>query len=190
MVIAAGSTGSPAVTEIWGGGGPEDDAMRRRLVSLLERGAVGARPRSGQDEGLTLIEILIAVVLLGIAGVALMSTWSTGINVSGRNRDVADAEAVLASAAERVSGFDPWIPCGQPDVQRYQDAARTAPLPSSPGWSASAISVSAIKYWNGLSTGDVFGPTCSDGYPVRQITVTVQSPRGALERMQVVTSNA
>jgi prepilin-type N-terminal cleavage/methylation domain-containing protein len=148
--------------------------------------------RTGGDGGMTLIEVLIAVVLLGLAGTAILSLWSAGIKASGTHRKVGDAQAVVAGAAERVGAQTPWLPCstGTGNIRTaYETAARTSSLPSSPGWSTSAIVVESVEYWNGNDSGDVFDTTCRDAFPMRQITIRVNAPGGDVERLQVVKSN-
>src|SRR5665213_740717 len=54
------------------------------------------------EEGDTLVEVLIALVILGMASVALLVSFATSITASSTYRDVATLDTVLRSASEEV----------------------------------------------------------------------------------------
>lgn len=54
------------------------------------------------DEGFTLIEVLVAMIVLGIGVAALMTAFGTQIKTSLTNRDQSEAAALLTAAAEYV----------------------------------------------------------------------------------------
>jgi type II secretory pathway pseudopilin PulG len=54
------------------------------------------------EAGDTLIEVLIAIVILGMASVALLVSFATSISASSTYRDVATLDTVLRSASEEV----------------------------------------------------------------------------------------
>ncbi|HUZ41829.1 MAG TPA: type II secretion system protein, partial [Acidimicrobiales bacterium] len=102
------------------------------------------------EEGDTLIEVLIAIVILGMASVALLVSFATSITASGTYRDVATLDTVLRSASEEVITQIQQQPAalfescgGAADV--------TFSLPT--GYTAAITSVS---YWNGAA----FQSTC------------------------------
>ena len=68
------------------------------------------RPSTG-DHGETLIEILVAVFVLGLTGIAILGLLQFTISGSTRHRDEAAALTIAASAAEQIknNGFQP---CG------------------------------------------------------------------------------
>jgi prepilin-type N-terminal cleavage/methylation domain-containing protein len=167
-----------------------------------------------EDGGFTLVEILIAIVLIAAGVLAVLQAWQFGIESSDRHRSQADVQNVLTSASERIIDptFQPWtVPATQcaPDdavppparqaaiVAAYQDRARLATLPAEGGWTASTITVDAVRYWNGGDSGTIWGPTCfersqSATLPklrMYQVTVTVRSPDGkASGTLEVVKS--
>lgn len=66
-------------------------------------GSAGWRER---EEGETLVEILIAVVFVGITVTALLAGMTTAISVSSVHRQQAKAEAVAREAAELLKDRD------------------------------------------------------------------------------------
>lgn len=66
----------------------------------------GPRPDSGE----TFIEILVAIVLLGVGVVFTISGLVTSINTTTFNRTQAQINASLTSAAEWVKAQG-WVPC-------------------------------------------------------------------------------
>ena len=59
--------------------------------------------QSGHDErGDTLIEVLLAIVILGIAGVALLTAFATAITASAAHRNLATLDASARGASDQV----------------------------------------------------------------------------------------
>jgi type II secretory pathway pseudopilin PulG len=130
------------------------------------------RPAPTTDLGETLVELLVAVAILGIAVVAIITAMGTSVLVSTLHREQSQATAVLVSAAEAVKS--PTVaaaPCGSPTTA-YTTAAATVTRPT--GWAAPTV---AVRYWD----GDSFELACSGTATTRrlqQVTVTVKSPDG------------
>jgi len=78
--------------------------MRLRLRSLVDGAArSGARAKTPRSEaGDTLIEVLLAIVVLGMASVALLVAFATTISGSAEHRSLATMDTVLRSAAEEA----------------------------------------------------------------------------------------
>lgn len=55
------------------------------------------------DDGFTLVEVLVAVVILGIVGAVFASTVVQSIRVDERTRDRADAQEAVALSMERMT---------------------------------------------------------------------------------------
>lgn len=64
------------------------------------------------EAGDTLVEILVALAVLGIGIVALTGALVTNVTTTSINREQAQAESVLASAAEFVKGLSGTPACG------------------------------------------------------------------------------
>jgi Tfp pilus assembly protein PilV len=60
-----------------------------------------ARGRTGRRGGFTLIEILVAVLLLSGSLVAMMALWSVSRRMTERSRDTAEYYAIARQEAER-----------------------------------------------------------------------------------------
>jgi Tfp pilus assembly protein PilV len=128
--------------------------------------------RSSRDAGETLVEVVIAIAIMGIAFVALLGAMLTAASLSGTHRLQADVQLELQSALEQLK-VTPHIAC----------AGNTAyPLPSG----ASAV----VDYWNGVG----FGPTCYEAQApyltTQRITVTVTSSDGRVSRSQTILKRA
>ena len=104
--------------------------MRRRLRGLIDRATGRGRPgRAGRAEaGDTLIEVLFAVVILGIASVALMIAFAASISASAVHRSLATFDTVIRSASQQaISQIQQ-----QPDPL-YESCAPARLLPDRPG---------------------------------------------------------
>lgn len=140
--------------------------------------------RGTGDAGTTLIEILMAVILVGISFVALLAGLSTVALGSDIHRQQADAEVVLTSAAEHLKAPEvPHQPCANENDAVYLAAVRSATVP--PGWDpTSTIDITSVLYWD----GSTFVPTpCYDTVAfgnlltLQEITIEVRSPDGRAE---------
>jgi len=148
-------------------------------------------PRGTGDAGTSLIEVMVAVILVGITFVALLAGLSTVALGSDIHRQQADAEVVLTSAAERLKAPEvPHQPCANENNAVYLAAARSAAVP--PGWDPTStirIAPGGVRYWDGAN----FGATCHDtatlGHllTLQEITLEVRSPDDrAVEKITIV----
>jgi prepilin-type N-terminal cleavage/methylation domain-containing protein len=150
-----------------------------------------------QDQaGFSLIEVLLSVVILGLAIVAMIGSMGTGMIASRTHRNQADASTVLVRAGERLksNSTTPYAPCGTP-ASYTASVTGVTPLPSN--WTSGTISIPAtyvdelgvtrtgVQYWDG--TG--FQDTCYDNQldssgnvtgilRLQQVRITVTSPDG------------
>lgn len=143
------------------------------------------------DPGLSLIEILIALVLIGAAGSAGLVTLRTSVTASAINRDHANAHAWLQTASDVLYG-EPRGDCGSTSSGRkaalkaeYQTAIRNKT--SNPqGWPATHLTVTEVLFWDGRSS---YQNTCYDDYGInlQLITLQVTNPDGRIvESVQIV----
>lgn len=65
---------------------------------------------AADDRGDSLIEILITVVIMGIAFTAILGGFGTSIKASGFHEDLADSQAAVRNAAEQLKAST-YTPC-------------------------------------------------------------------------------
>jgi type II secretory pathway pseudopilin PulG len=132
--------------------------MRRSAIwrlrgFLTRRGSDRRRPESGD----TLIEVLVAVVIIGLTAVALMGTLTTTITSTAEYRSLATVDTVLKNFAEAI-----------------KDEVQLAPAASSI-YSVCATTYRVVsEYPTSVGTGagvTVFGTGFSAGQSVSSITV-------------------
>jgi hypothetical protein len=151
-----------------------------------------------RDSGVSLIEILVAVVLIGTAVLAVIGAVLVSITGSKLERDHARAHQWLQSAVG-VLQESPRLSCETMTEEQirlaYQTVIRSNPIINPPGWGDSQLDVVApVKVWNGDNYIDprTTAPTpnlCFDaqGFRLQLITIQVQSPDGdIIETVEVV----
>lgn len=129
-----------------------------------------------RDEGTTLIEVLVAVVILGIAFVAILGSMTTFILASDIHRKQATAETVLRSYAEAVEG--------EPYTSDYLTNCSPGYSPAFPAPAGYTVSVTAVTYLS-IATGDP--ASCPQGTTLQRVSLQVVSPNGhAIETVQIL----
>ena len=134
------------------------------------------RSDRSDEGGSTLIEVMIAVAILGIAVVTILGAMTTGMMASFGHRQQANAGDVLLSAVERVKTA-PYVTCAAPTD--YLSAAQGVTLPTGGGWTASAVAIPSISYWAKDGSFQATCPTTSPFMRLELVTVAVTSPDGA-----------
>lgn len=124
------------------------------------------RRGSATQAGSTLVEVLVAVVILGTAFAAILGGMSTSSIASDIHRKQATAETVLRSLAE-------WV-----KAQPYRDCATTY---STSGFTVPAgygATITGVSYWSGdPSASDTdFSPSCGSDHGLQRVSLRVVSP--------------
>jgi prepilin-type N-terminal cleavage/methylation domain-containing protein len=135
-----------------------------------------ARRASG-DAGVSLVELLVTIVIMGIAFTAILSGLAVTIRSSRIHATSADSNAALVGAVEAVKAAeycDPALSCDP--VATYQAEVDGIDLPD--GWEDASLVVQPPTL---LST---------DLRMVQQITVDVTSPNGDITRSLTVAKTA
>ena len=145
-----------------------------------------------RDSGVTLIEMVIAIVLMGTVVVAILNATSTSIRTSSVSRDAAQVETVVVNAADRINRAP--ITCELRGYQEYAVAAvRSQGWWTNEGEFAQAADVrhefydpAASPPWReGVCPVDDFGKRL-----IQRVTVTITSPKETVSRtIQVVKSD-
>ncbi len=137
-------------------------------------GSTGATPntvmssdRRRSESGDTLIEVLLALVVLGMASVAILIALSTTIGASAEHRKLAIYDNVLAVASQQLTSLIQAQPtfftdaCTTP-ITSYPDggAASAVALPA-PYYSQYSVQLTSVSWWNGSN----YGTSCSANVP-------------------------
>ena len=154
-----------------------------------------------RDRGSSLIEVVIAVALMGIVVSGVLAAMWSAIRLSRFSDDQAKVEAVLGSAADRLANYA-YIPCptnnsNGGDLPIIQAAAGTV------DWPTSSVALTGMYFWNPTSassgtwitTNGLSGAECNEtaslttARTLQRITFMVTSPSGYSKSLEVVKSN-
>jgi len=124
------------------------------------------------DRGDSLLEVLVAVVIIGVAVVGIMSGLLTSVSISDTHRKQASAGAYARNYAEALGTFvagGGYKTCGQPSD--YTPATVGFTAYDSARFQAT---VSTVRYWisNAWTSS---GCTASTDSGLQQLTVSVAS---------------
>jgi Tfp pilus assembly protein PilV len=134
--------------------------------------------RVRDDDGAALVEVLMAVVLLGTAVLSILGATFATITVSDVHRKQATAAAVARDYAEKIAGAS-FVECA--GAASYALAPATVPVPS--GYTAD---VASVEHWTGSAWSGTCGSTALQR-GLQRITVVASSTDGrATERSVVV----
>jgi type II secretory pathway pseudopilin PulG len=130
------------------------------------------RKRAGDESGTTLVEVLVAVVILGSAVAALLGGFTTSIYSSVLHRSKAKTEVVLREYAEKLKNGG-YLTCASPTPTPITEDAYTA-------------QVTSIKYWQTGSTNPATFVVCGTPDPstsgLGRISMTSTSPDGKVSQ--------
>ena len=171
--------------------------LAKRKLKKLERAAVGNDQR---DRGLSLVEILVSIVLLGTGCVAVVVALGTSIHASAVDKDLATSYEYVQSVSDQIYEA-PRVQCyqGAATVKAaYDTAAKQAPAPL--GWTKTAT-VTNVQFL-GRATVDAqfsWGAFCFESADstnqyytsplyTQKITFTVQDKKGFVRTLEVVKS--
>jgi prepilin-type N-terminal cleavage/methylation domain-containing protein len=118
----------------------------------------------GSDRGITLLELLITMVLMGIAFAAVLGGMGVFLKAANNQRSVASLDARIRTYAEALIAA-PYVDCASSST--YSSVA--APT----GYAATV----SIAYWDG-SIPASFRTTCSTDVGVQQLTITLRATDG------------
>ncbi len=143
------------------------------------------RVREGVDRserGDTLIEVLLAIIVLGLSATALLVAFALSISSSGEHRTLTTMDTALRSAAEQTTsllqaqGKSVWATCPSAATQLTSSLTN---LPS--GYTAT---VSSVQYWS----GGVWSSTCTANAP-QFITLKLTTQSGLSQNINFIVSD-
>ncbi len=150
--------------------------------------------RRRSEAGDTLVEILVAMVLLSIGAVALMGMLASTIAGSAEHRSLATIDTVLRSSAETLK-YDVQLrsnplftPCATVTSTSYASTTINFNAPSGYQVTMSGAPLGgAIEYWN--PTAGALSASCSatwsDKAGFQLVYLTVTGPHATSETMAV-----
>jgi len=149
-----------------------------------------SRVALSDERGETLLELVIAILILGVLVVAIGSGVVVSVKVSGIHRDQSTAGAFLHNYAESIQSS--YQTCGSAATPTYGSvvSAYASGLATPTGFNAP---VASVKFWQ--STPGTFvtnGGACPAADPgLQQVTFTLNSKDGLVtESLNVVVRNA
>lgn len=150
-----------------------------------------ARREGPADAGLSFVEVLVSVVILGLAGVAVLGAAAASARGSALQRNHANAQSVTAAAADVVMGITP-VTCNVA-AATYQAGARARvdALALGGGWTGATVTVGVVREWNtALRRFDTGCVTTNPELVTPQLVpLTITSPDGrTTKQVEVVTA--
>jgi len=152
-----------------------------------------SRPTLRSERGETLIEVLVAIVILAAVGIAGYAGLTTAFRSSTDQRLSGQGETLLRSASEWIQSPDrAYVPkAGCPAAGQYS-------LPALPAGSTGySVTITAVQFWTGLSAptvttpaNNIAAPTFSSTCPatdngLQLVTVTVTAPSGKIDSLSI-----
>jgi Tfp pilus assembly protein PilV len=130
------------------------------------------------ERGETLLEVLLAVAIMGVAVVAIMAGLSTSVLMSDIHRKQATTAATVRAYAEAIQhsvADGKYVACAGPSSY-----AVPAGFDAPDGYAATVVGGS-LRYWNG--TG--WQVSCGTDSGLQRLDIQVSSDR-ATERLQII----
>ncbi|HSB87010.1 MAG TPA: hypothetical protein VLD86_11900 [Ilumatobacteraceae bacterium] len=163
-------------------------------VRVVKRRQAATADASHRDEGFSLVEIVMTIVLMGMVLIPIMNAAITGVKASSTSRRVAELQTVLLNAADRVNRAN--VRC-EGYLVYVQAAAQTKGWPpdqasASYEWFEPGPTAAVAGTWHSY---DPTAPGVCPGIlpvqnPVQRVTITMTSPEADISRsIQVVKSD-
>jgi type II secretory pathway pseudopilin PulG len=165
-----------------------------RLSAFVRRVRTPRRDRP-RDAGLSMIEIVVSVTLLGTGGVSMLGAMTATVTASAYERDHSRAQVWLQSAIEELQAADrQGCDQGEETVRANYLSLLRAEVINPPGWADSQLTIEKpVKAWDGEKYWDPYDTTapatCFDnqGFKLQLITIVVTNPDGkVIEQVSVV----
>jgi hypothetical protein len=161
---------------------------------LADSALTSRRGSSREEQGDSLVEILIAIVVIGICGVGILGGLTTSLASSGEHRGLAAIDTLVRSYSETVKQTVEGVPTWpSPECQGNGTGLTTWYTSNVPAWSATGqyagytggytVTLSNAQYW----TGSAWSTTCPNPLTgLQKVTVTARSPGGVTDSADVV----
>jgi prepilin-type N-terminal cleavage/methylation domain-containing protein len=138
-----------------------------------------------EDHGYTLIEMLVAISLMGTIVLSIMGGMWAVVRASRQNDDRAKVQAVLGAAGDGISNYR-YIACPEVDEGYEQFGQKAA---ASVGWPLSTVEIIEYQYWNPeteawADNNSIQGSDCNENVglttskTLQKLTIRATSPGG------------
>ena len=131
--------------------------------------------RLGDERGVSLVEVLVAVTIMGLTFTAIVGGLTASVVGSGIQQRQATADTILRSYGEVVKA-GAYVDCAGPAAYEPADVGYVVP----DGFSAE---VSTVSYWHedpvDPSTGS-FGSSCTSDEGLQRLTLEVVTDDGRI----------
>jgi type II secretory pathway pseudopilin PulG len=143
------------------------------------------RTRPRDEQGETLVEVLVALVILGVAGVAILAGLQLSVTTSDIHRKQTTGGAYARSYAEAIeryvaSASDHYVACAPANAYSPATVGFTGELPA--GFTGAQAAARRVP-----PDGGAAGSCSANDTGVQQVTITVSSGDGrAVEELAVL----
>ena len=164
-----------------------DTSSMTRLSPLRRRGA--RRTAEGADRGLSLVEILVAITLMGTVGVSVLVALQVTIIGSRIERDHARAHQWLQSSTEVLVNDITWESCDNHSAAwlqgYYQSALQSSSALVPDGFVSTDLQIPVLVEFAGPD--NIYGSVCAAVEDRQRVTIQVENDNGdIIESVQVV----
>jgi type II secretory pathway pseudopilin PulG len=156
-----------------------------------------APDRSRHDRGLTLVEMVVTIALIGLVVLPILAAVAQSIKVSALSRSAAQVETAIVNVSDAVNRVQRLQCVNDPGTLAppYTAAARSV-LPADWAGTQGGVSVSTVYLAKDASNNPIWATTAcpldANGQfltprnLVQRVTITVTSPDGAIKRTSEV----
>lgn len=123
--------------------------------------------RARRDRGTSFIEVLVAVVIIGTAGIAVLTALGAAATGAATNREVSEAQSALATAGDVVADADI-------DHDTYVACARPSDYAAVAAAAAPGVTVTDVEYWTGSAwSSSVADCAYGTGERLQRVTLSI-----------------
>jgi type II secretory pathway pseudopilin PulG len=122
---------------------------------------------------MTLVEVLLAIAILGVSVLVIVGGMMTSIKVSAQGRTGSEVQIQMRAYAEAISAV------------AYADCATTYTATGYTPPTGYSVAV-AVSYWTVAGASGSFGGTCGTDSGIQRLTLTVIGPDSTQETLKIV----